>query len=227
MGTLGSECLRPCWRCNFLVVLCHLLCAVARFAPGALRRAFAAPRWGLSWLRCAFRACTDFFGRDLYKSLDGKVPIGLVASDWGGQRVECFSSPEALADTTCGGLHPSKRVQAPTFAWSSPPSAPSEADATNAAALDAALAEEFNYKSADEPNPGPGQLWNAMIFPLLRMRFTGAVWYQGEAKCAAPARTCRSIRRLGCMSLRSRKEPSPCVSAPRPAILCFVAALRF
>ena len=26
-----------------------------------------------------------FFGRDLYRELNGSVPIGLVASDWGGQ----------------------------------------------------------------------------------------------------------------------------------------------
>ena len=26
----------------------------------------------------------------------GEVPIGLVDSDWGGQKVECFSSPDAL-----------------------------------------------------------------------------------------------------------------------------------
>jgi len=31
------------------------------------------------------------------------VPIGLVASDWGGQKVEAFSSPDALHDKTCGG----------------------------------------------------------------------------------------------------------------------------
>ena len=51
-------------------------------------------------------AACYFFGRDLYKALGGKVPIGLVASDWGGQRVECFSSADALADKTCGGTQP-------------------------------------------------------------------------------------------------------------------------
>jgi len=50
-----------------------------------------------------FSATCYFFGRDLYKALGGDVPIGLVASDWGGQRVEAFSSPDAMADTTCGG----------------------------------------------------------------------------------------------------------------------------
>ena len=54
---------------------------------------------GFTW----FSAICFLFGRDLYKSLDGKVPIGLVASDWGGQAIEVFSSPDALADKTCGG----------------------------------------------------------------------------------------------------------------------------
>lgn len=50
-----------------------------------------------------FSATCYFFGRDVFRQLDGAVPIGLVASDWGGQRVEAFSSPDAMADTTCGG----------------------------------------------------------------------------------------------------------------------------
>ena len=33
---------------------------------------------------------------------------------------------------------------------------------------------------------GPTQLWNAMIHPLLPMRFAGAVWYQGEANAGNP-----------------------------------------
>ena len=36
------------------------------------------------------------------------------------------------------------------------------------------------------PNPGPTQLWNAMIYPLLNMRFTG-VRYQGEANAGDPS----------------------------------------
>ena len=37
---------------------------------------------------------------------------------------------------------------------------------------------------ADEtwnPNPGPSEIWNGMIHPLLRMRFAGVAWYQGES----------------------------------------------
>lgn len=99
-----------------------------------------------------FSATCYFFGRDVYRGLGGAVPVGLVASDWGGQRVEAFSSPDAMADTTCGGT-------VPGAAPSQPPAA----------------------------NPGTSQLWNAMIYPLLPMRFAGATWYQGEANAGDPA----------------------------------------
>eukprot|EP00750_Incisomonas_marina_P009528 INCI16034.8.p1 GENE.INCI16034.8~~INCI16034.8.p1 ORF type:complete len:299 (+),score=45.40 INCI16034.8:242-1138(+) len=102
-----------------------------------------------------FSATCYFFGRDLYKSLDGKVPIGLVASDWGGQTVEAFSSPDALADTTCGGTVPNGT--GPAF------------DAV-------AFAKQEAIRDGPEPNPGPTQLWFGQIYPFLHMRFAGATW---------------------------------------------------
>ena len=166
---------------------------------------------GFSW----FSATCYFFGRDLYKALGGRVPIGLLASDWGGQRVECFSSAEALADSTCGGTQPgaagrdrdglAHSFPSPPAPHAAPPatlpaaaelSAPQPSNQPAAAALPQhstedkhstvdTLAEHY-YRAADEPNPGPMQLWNAMISPLKRMRFTGAVWYQGEANAGDP-----------------------------------------
>ena len=125
---------------------------------------------GFTW----FSATCWFFGRDLYTALDRKVPIGLIASDWGGQRVECFSSPDALADTTCGGTVPSTRRLA-------------EVEATEVEATEATEEEVYDDWGGPTPNPGPTQLWNAMIYPLLNMRFTGAVWYQGEANAGDPS----------------------------------------
>ena len=37
-----------------------------------------------------------------------------------------------------------------------------------------------------EDGPQATQLWNAMIYPFLQMRFVGAVWYQGEANSGDP-----------------------------------------
>ena len=50
-------------------------------------------------------ATCNFFGRELYKKLKN-IPIGLVASAWGGQKIEHFSSLDALADETCGSIKP-------------------------------------------------------------------------------------------------------------------------
>lgn len=80
-----------------------------------------------------------------------------MASDWGGQTVEAFSSPDALNDKTCGGTQPGARP-------------------VRAAAL----------APTGEPNPGPTQLWFAMIYPVLPMRLAGATWYQGEANAGDP-----------------------------------------
>ena len=59
-----------------------------------------------------------FFGRDLYKQLGGKIPIGLVAATRGGTKVESFMTPDAIADETCGGTG----SQAPRAGQSGPTS---------------------------------------------------------------------------------------------------------
>ncbi|KAL3942402.1 MAG: hypothetical protein SGBAC_003396 [Bacillariaceae sp.] len=115
-----------------------------------------------------YSATCYFFVRDLYKQLEGKVPIGLVTSCWGGQRVEAFSSPDALADPSCGGTIDLTKEE------------------------DAVAAESDDFSTFDDNylyNMGLGRsdtvpemsLWNGMISPLLPMRFAGAVWYQGES----------------------------------------------
>ena len=63
-----------------------------------------------------FSAVCFLFGRDLYVALDGAVPIGLVASNWGGQAIQVFMSPDALNDTTCGGTVPRSAPSAPAVA---------------------------------------------------------------------------------------------------------------
>jgi sialate O-acetylesterase len=141
----------------------------ARSGPGAMDAAGDSFSW--------YSASCYFFGREIYKSLERKVPIGLVTSCWGGQRVETFSSPDALADATCGGTRPAEEGNVFQQA--------------NTAVLDVADSihdDRFKKEMFDFDQSGGGgigvdstQLWNAMIYPLLPMRFVGVVWYQGEA----------------------------------------------
>ncbi len=91
---------------------------------------------------------------DLYKALGGGVPIGLVASDWGGQRVECFSSPDALNDKTCGGTIEPKNEEMVSSGG---------------------LYNGINLVKRRRL-PGNTQLWYGQIYPFLPMRFTGATW---------------------------------------------------
>jgi len=84
------------------------------------------------------------------------VPVGLVASDWGGTYVQAWSSPDALAKC--------------------PKSA--------AAQISVKLPPHANL-GGDNPNQ-PSVLYNAMIHPLLGLKFSGAFWYQGEANANDP-----------------------------------------
>ena len=113
-----------------------------------------------------------FFARHVYVANGGKVPIGMVGSDWGGQSVQSFSSPDALADVTCGGTVPASTGHA-----ASAPSPPAYAQ------------PDSDPEPNPVPNPEPTQLWNGLIYPLLNFRFAGAVWYQARRdllpRCAA------------------------------------------
>ena len=115
-----------------------------------------------------FSAVCYLFGRDVYRELNGEVPIGLVASDWGGQAIQVFSSPDALKDTTCGGTVPQQRQN--DF---------SRSDAVAEAAVAPAAHHTADGNFGDS---GDGvtnsQLWFAMLAPFVHMRFAGSVWYQ-------------------------------------------------
>ncbi len=110
-----------------------------------------------------FSASCYFFGRGVYKAL-GDIPVGLVDSDWGGTYIQAWSSPDALSK--CNQTE-------------------SEAEAVTETD-DGAEHKDWSYFAVDksrvfEPSPNtPSVLWNAMIHPLLNMRFAGAAWYQGE-----------------------------------------------
>lgn len=60
-----------------------------------------------------FSAVCYLFGRDLYRSKGGAVPIGLVASDVGGVKIETLMSTDALLDDSCGGTAYAPAAAAP------------------------------------------------------------------------------------------------------------------
>lgn len=56
--------------------------------------------WLLPTMRnvSVFSACGYFFGRAITKVLEG-VPVGLISSNWGGSRIECWMSDESIKNT--------------------------------------------------------------------------------------------------------------------------------
>jgi len=129
------------------------------------------PKRQFSW----YSATCYFFGRELYRSMDGKVPIGLVTSCWGGQQVEAFSSPDALADDSCGGTqasHPNN-----VFIETDDYDRVNDDGSSVSSSTMSTASESGNVQVGSQPT----KIWNAMIHPFLNMRFTSAIWYQGEA----------------------------------------------
>lgn len=110
------------------------------------------------WLECEpesvqeFSVVAYYFARELEKSL--KVPVGVIATSWGGTVCEAWTSLEALD---------------------------AEPDLKYLADRARAAAKQFNMdKKPVGPNT-PTALYNAMIHPLLKFPIKGAIWYQGES----------------------------------------------
>jgi len=102
-----------------------------------------------------------FYGKDLYDQY--QIPIGLVSSNWGGTYIQAWSSPDALSK--CGQL------PQPIYEE-----------------VEILQKEVLSDKLVNRYGANPNQLsvlWNAMIVPLLPMRISGAIWYQGEANVGA------------------------------------------
>lgn len=164
-----------------------------------------------------FSATCYFFGRDLYKSLNGKVPIGLVASSWSNVPIQVFSSPDSLGDATCGGT----REETKTSMFPIRPSNAFESNADQAkenqpfldqkhtqarpAEVDSADSDQVSWLSTlrkNQPSPSllavsskqndpivppkKSQIWNGMFNPLVNLRLSGVVWYQGESNNHEP-----------------------------------------
>lgn len=158
-----------------------------------------------------FSATCYFFGRDLYKQLKGEVPIGLVASTWSNVPIQVFSSADALGDATCGGT----RAETETSLYPIRPRAkpqvqlPTDENQVQVNLLDDAVPHEvdssqiswlslvkqtqsrssFLALSSSEKDlvpPKKSQVWNGMFHPLLNLRLSGVIWYQGESNNHEP-----------------------------------------
>ena len=144
-----------------------------------------------SWAPCSpatvkyFSAAGYFFGRKLHKDL--KVPVGLINTSWGGTPAEAWTSVEKLqADEE---LHPILERWETILA--NYPAAKNKYDEQTVPnwqkAVQKAKAEGKQAPrkprapaGADSPHR-PGNLYNAMIAPLLDYAIKGAIWYQGES----------------------------------------------
>jgi len=100
-----------------------------------------------------FSAVCWMFGRKLFDKYS--IPIGLMNINYGGTRVEAWSSPEMLAKCKSSTL----------------------------AAFESTSSVSKDYPFGEiNINPDTNSsLWNAMIYPLLNTTIHGAIWYQGEA----------------------------------------------
>jgi len=89
-----------------------------------------------------------FFGKKLNETM--KVPVGLIASYWGGTCVQAWTPTEVYqSDAELKKL----AVRTKPVNW-----APVE----------------------------PSDIYNAMLYPLVKYKIAGAIWYQGEANTGEP-----------------------------------------
>jgi sialate O-acetylesterase len=141
-----------------------------------------------------FSAVGSHFGQKFQKELG--VPVGLIHSSWGGTPCQAWTSLEALEanpmlkhyadqfnntvkqyEAARAKYDPKKVDEAFKQAhdkW--------KADAEKARAEGKPVPKE--PKKPGPPDLGPGTptvLYNAMIYPLLKYKLRGAIWYQGES----------------------------------------------
>jgi sialate O-acetylesterase len=100
-----------------------------------------------------FSAVGYFFGRRLQKELG--VPVGLVGSNWGGTRIEPWTSLDG---------------------FKSVPELKDIADQVAATHEKVAAGEDVKVQGGT-----PSAIYNAMIHPLAPFAMRGAIWYQGES----------------------------------------------
>jgi sialate O-acetylesterase len=148
------------------------------------------------WVPCTpesvkpFSAVGYFFGRILHRELN--VPVGLISTNWGGTRVEAWTSTGDLKQTPAAG--PVLEAWQETCAAYDPVKAQTQYDdAIKKWEQDAAQAKADNKPAPRRPGKQadprvsphhPANLYNSMIAPLVPLSVRGAIWYQGESNVA-------------------------------------------
>ncbi len=127
-----------------------------------------------SWKECGpetvpgFSAVAYFFGRELHKALN--APVGLIHTSWGGTAAELWTSRRVLeADGGLKSLFEAHQRRLKNY---------EEA---------ARKAQAEGKQAPRKPGPGPAQLYNGMIAPLIPYAIAGAIWYQGESNAGRAA----------------------------------------
>ncbi len=150
---------------------------------------------GCKWTVCSpdtvrnFSGAAFFFGRDVLEAL--KVPVGLISVNWGGTRIEPWTSPAGFASQKAtealgrqyGALQPGQ----PKY-----DAAVKKAIADAEANIEFIKSEVANGRPLPDLPPLPNEirwpgnnnqiptiLFNNMVAPLSRFALRGMLWYQG------------------------------------------------
>lgn len=137
-----------------------------------------------SWKLCnsenikSFSAVAYFYGRDLYQSL--KVPIGLIASSWGGTKAEAWTSQAVLEENT--NFLPILEQDAKNEKVFQEKLETYYADLAKERLANNGNSDKTQLKKPKkEENKTSYVLYNAMLHPLINYTMKGVIWYQGES----------------------------------------------
>ncbi len=132
-----------------------------------------------------FSAVAYYFGRELHRTLE--LPVGMIASSWGGTRIEPWIPPVGFASQKELAID-AKNVENQNAAYA-------KSMARNIQVLRPWLDQAEKALAAGKDVPPPPTLpphplnsngaatglYNGMIHPLVPFAIRGALWYQGES----------------------------------------------